>query len=111
MNKIRLSIVCKKVAEQYRKVYGDDLVSVLLYGSYARNEQQQDSDLDMVAIVKGERVDLQKKLQEVWKVTNKLSIDEDILISATVIPFDEFAYYKEKFPYYRNIEKDGIDIK
>ncbi len=95
MNATKVSSVCKKVAEQYRKVYGSALVFVILYGSYARNEQQDDSDLDIAAIVKGERIELQKKLQDVWRVTNKLSI-EDILISATVIPVDEFNYYKEK---------------
>lgn len=110
MNATKVSSICKKVAEQYRKVYGSALVFVILYGSYARNEQQDDSDLDIAAIVKGERTELQKKLQDVWRVTNKLSIEEDILISATVIPFDEFIYYKEKLPYYGNIEKEGIKI-
>ncbi len=110
MNATKVSSICKKVAEQYRKVYGSALVFVILYGSYARNEQQDDSDLDIAAIVKGERIELQKKLQDVWRVTNKLSIEEDILISATVIPFDEFIYYKEKLPYYGNIEKEGIKI-
>lgn len=110
MNATKVSSICKKVAEQYRKVYGSALVFVVLYGSYARNEQQDDSDLDIAAIVKGERIELQKKLQDVWRVTNKLSIEEDILISATVIPFDEFIYYKEQLPYYGNIEKEGIKI-
>lgn len=108
MDRSKLNIVCRKITRQYQKVYMDSLVSVILYGSYARGEQQIDSDLDIVAIVKGERIDLQKKLEDVWKVTNEIGIDEDIVISANVIPFSDFIYYKDSLPYYSNIEKEGV---
>lgn len=34
----------------------------------------------------------------------------DIVVSPTVIPFDEFEEYKEKLPYYMNIWKEGKQI-
>ena len=37
-----------------RDLYGDRLVSVILYGSYARGEATEDSDIDVAVVLKGE---------------------------------------------------------
>ena len=42
--------------DSYHNVFGDSLVSVLLYGSYARGDYDEYSDVDIAAIVKGERL-------------------------------------------------------
>lgn len=54
------SILCQ-MAQVYQSVYGKNVVRILLYGSYARGEYQKDSDVDIVAIVQGERVILQEQ--------------------------------------------------
>ena len=41
-----------------RQVYGADIVKIILYGSYARGDYQKDSDIDIVAIVQGNREEL-----------------------------------------------------
>lgn len=47
-------------------MYGDSLVSVILYGSYARGDYDETSDIDIVAIAQGDRAMLQEQLKEVW---------------------------------------------
>ena len=42
--------------DSYHNVFGDSLVSVLLYGSCARGDYDEYSDVDIAAIVKGERL-------------------------------------------------------
>ena len=34
----------------------------------------------------------------------------DIIVSPTVIPYDEFVKYKQLLPYYRNIAEEGKKI-
>ena len=36
-----LDMILRKIAEVYRSVYGDELVSIFLYGSYARGDINQ----------------------------------------------------------------------
>ena len=95
----------------YRRVYGSDLQSVILYGSYARGDYDDESDIDYTAIVKGDRLSLQEKLKEIWRLSADIGLENDVIISPTVIPEDEYEKYGEILPYYQNIKKEGIRIE
>ena len=86
------------------------MVTIVLYGSYARGDFDEESDIDIVAIVKGKRAELQKKLKQIWDLSADLGLENDVVVSPMVIPYDEFMKYKESLPYYRNIEKEGRKI-
>ena len=105
-----LDIILKKIAETYRSVYGDNLVKVMMYGSYARGDFDDYSDVDIAAIVKGERSELQIELKKVWDISAELELKYETIVSPTVIPFDEFEQYRNDIPYYMNIEKEGVVV-
>lgn len=105
-----LSEILKEMLVAYQAVYGEALVEILLYGSYARGDFEEDSDVDIVAIVKGSRIHLQEQLKKIWEVSSDLEIDYETIISPTVIPHDEFEKYKNDIPYYRNIRNEGVCI-
>ena len=103
-----LEIILKQMIEVYRSVYGSEIVKVVLYGSYARGDNQADSDI--AAIVHGDRAQLQEGLKTVWDRSSNLELKYGTIVSPTVIPFDEYENYKKDLPYYRNIEAEGVDI-
>ncbi|HIS47303.1 MAG TPA: nucleotidyltransferase domain-containing protein [Candidatus Scybalocola faecigallinarum] len=105
-----LKTILKKITAVYRSVYGEDIVKIVLYGSYARGDYQNDPDIDVVAIVRGERQDLQERLKKVWDVSSDLELEYETIVSPTVIPFGEYEKYKDDLPYYRNIQNEGVDI-
>lgn len=109
-SKDTLSYVSNRIVSVYRKVYGPDIKSIILYGSYARGDYDSQSDIDIAAIVVGERVNLQNKIRQVWDEAADVGLDNDVVISPTVIPYDEYEKYKETLLYYRNIEKEGLKI-
>ncbi len=85
-------------------------ITIILYGSYARREETAQSDVDIVAIVRGDRIDLQKKLRVIWEASAEIGLENDVVVSPTVVPLDEFEFYKNSLPYYMNIEKEGIKV-
>ncbi len=105
-----LEAICNRVAGSYKRGYGGDIQGIYLYGSYARGDYDESSDLDFVALVKGERRNLQRKLDEVWNDTVKMDLEYDVVTSPTVIPVDEFRKYRDELPYYRNIFTEGKRI-
>ena len=105
-----LEIIMTRMASIYREIYGDAVTGVYLYGSYVRGDFEKDSDVDIVAIVKGKRSALQDKLRTIWDLSAEIGLEYDIVVSPTVIPYDEFEAYKEVLPYYRNIVNEGRRI-
>lgn len=105
-----LEIILQHMARSYYLVFGGDVVKILLYGSYARGDYQKDSDIDLAAIVRGRRLDLQEGLKKIWDVSGDLELEYGIVVSPTVIPFEEFEIYKKDLSYYRNIWMEGVEI-
>lgn len=105
-----LNRILQILVDAYQSIYGTDIVKIVLYGSYARGDYEKDSDIDVVAIVKGERIQLQEELKKVWDVSSDLEIEYGTIVSPTVIPFEEYEKYKNDLPYYRNIQNEGVEL-
>ena len=105
-----LDVICQRVADSYRHTYGDALQAVFLYGSYARGDFDEYSDVNFAAIVAGERLELQNKRHQLWDETNDLDLEYDVITSPKVIPLAEFEKYKDISAYYRNIQREGKRI-
>lgn len=109
--KDKLNLIIKEVTKTYKEIYGDNLVDIFLYGSYARGDYNEYSDIDLAAIVKGDRMILQNELKKVWGISADLGLEYDVIISPIVIPYDEYHRFKKILPYYRNISNEGVKIR
>ena len=76
-SKSELNKILSKIYDTYNNVYGKDIFKILLYGSYARGDYEKDSDIDIVAIVNGERSNLQSKLNDIWEHTEEKGVTNE----------------------------------
>ena len=65
-DKTQLNKITSQIVEAYRDIYGQSIKNIVMYGSFARGDFDDESDIDFAAIVVGERQELQKKLEKVW---------------------------------------------
>ena len=94
-----------------KPILSNDGINILgVFGSYARGDYHTDSDVDVVAIVHGDRKTLQQQLKKVWDFSCELELEYDTILSPTVIPYEEFKQYQTVLPYYRNISQEGVVI-
>jgi predicted nucleotidyltransferase len=108
--KNEINKILDKLIIIYKEIYKNDICHIYLYGSYARGDFSSDSDIDIVAIVKGDRKDLQEKLKQIWDKSADMELDYEIIISPAVIPYEEFERYQNTLPYYRNILQEGVEL-
>ncbi|MCD6372121.1 MAG: nucleotidyltransferase domain-containing protein [Thermococcus sp.] len=102
----------KEVAEAFardvRKLLGDNLVKIILFGSVARGEESEESDVDILVVVKNDPWEVQKKLADL--VVDYL-LEYGIYVSPKVISLEEFEFMKRiKSAFYINISKEGIPV-
>lgn len=108
MSADELTIILNKMVHEYKRVYGDKLKVVYLYGSYARGDFDEYSDVDIVGIVDLDYQELNKADGELIHCASELGLEYNILISPTTIPEALFIQYQEDLPYYRNIKNEGV---
>jgi hypothetical protein len=93
------------VAEDLRALDGDRLVQVVMYGSRARGDNREDSDLDLLIVL--DRVDNWSAERDfMGDVIWQHSYDSDILVSAQPVSAEEFAQAETDF--FRNVRADGV---
>ena len=82
-----------KAGSAIKKIYGDRLAKILLFGSYARNEQTSESDIDLLVVLKDDRISAGKELRLLNETLFKFGLDNDLSISAH--PITETRYRNE----------------
>ncbi len=102
-----LKEICEKVVDCYKKIYGDKIHGIYLYGSYARGDFDEESDIDFAAIVEGDQIDLRKRRRQVSRDLTNISLDYDVMISFGVIAKDLFDEHKNFSAYYKNVLREG----
>ncbi len=89
------------------RVYGGQLDAVYLYGSYARGDNKDGSDLDVLVVLS----DFQRRAAEIRRISQligDLSLDFEITVSPLFMRESEWE--TNKFPLLRNVKKEGVAI-
>ena len=94
-----------KIKSRLKRVYGDRLCSIVLYGSEARGESTPESDIDIMVLLEG-KIDYGKELRTCIHALYSLILEVGRPISPVIVDIDE--YEAAEWPLYRNVHREGI---
>ena len=107
-----MSQTMRTLMEQYiveiRKIYGPHLKQVILYGSYARGDFRQDSDIDIMILLDMSDLDLKAYSQKLSHMTYDFNMDNDLDVKPIAKSEAHFRKWIENYPFYANIHKEGV---
>ena len=89
-------------------IFGDRLEDLLLYGSYARGTQDEESDIDVMALVRLPQQELEKYRRRVSDFSSRLDLKYDVLLSISLQDTESFGRYKSVLPFYKNVLSEGV---
>jgi len=84
------------------------IISVILYGSYARGDSNKYSDLDILIITK-DKIDWLMK-DKIYEACSDLNLKYDIWIDVSIIAQNEMDGIKGKQPFVVNALNEGIAV-
>jgi predicted nucleotidyltransferase len=85
----KLEKIITEFRQALEKIYGDKLINLVLYGSQARGDATEDSDIDIMVILKSP-VSPGDEIFRMGEVKNQINLKYDQLISVLPISEEDF---------------------
>ena len=105
-----LKIVLDSVCEQSKLILGDKLYAIKLYGSYARGDYDDESDIDVMIIADISPEDRSEIKKKFMNFTYDLDLKYNVILSVFIQDKGTYEKYKSTYPFFQNIEKEGVDL-
>ena len=109
-NKSTLDILLNEAKNELLLLFGNRLINVVLYGSYARGDFDSESDIDVMALVDMSKNELQKYRRTVSALANEIDLKYNVLLSIKLQDDESFSKYQKALPFYQNIIKEGVTV-
>jgi predicted nucleotidyltransferase len=99
----------EKPIEEFKKeiknLYGERLKNVVLYGSWARGDATEESDIDLLIVLAGEVIP-GLEIDRMIDIITDINLSHNVLVS--VYPVSEKDYVTINSPLFLNVRKEGI---
>lgn len=109
MPQIMTNVLQQYISEIIR-IYGSSLKEIILYGSYARGDNREDSDIDIMILVDLDDMDIKTKGDALSDVTYDFNFDYDLQIMPIVKNQQHFNKWLNAYPFYNNVRREGVDL-
>ena len=105
-----ISDILYEYAQGIKIIFGKNLKKISLYGSYARGDYNESSDVDILILVDLDDAHIKQKTSELAEYNFEMELKCDLQLSPVVINEEQFEYWSDTLPFYKNILKEGIRI-
>lgn len=100
--------ILNEVFRQCQNIFPCEIRDAYLYGSYARDDYDNESDVDILLTVDLEPTEISRYRNQIAAISSDLSLAHDVTVSITVKSFDCFHRYSTVLPFYKNVLAEGI---
>jgi predicted nucleotidyltransferase len=103
----RIKKLLKELKKGFVRLYGDQLIAVYLYGSYARGEARIDSDIDVLLVMKSDfnYIEMLKRSDD---YAASVSLEYDLVISRAFVSDKELK--EKQSPFLINVRREGVVV-
>lgn len=110
MDTEKIKLVTKQFALEVKKLYGDSLRDIILYGSCARGDFEKDSDIDIMVLLDIPQEQIGKARKKLLDISDRLDLDNDVVLSPVIQNYRLYKQYMPVSVFYQNVQKEGVRI-
>jgi len=102
---MRIRDILKEFREELENLYESRLKSIILYGSWARGDATEDSDIDLLIVLE-RKVIPGKEIDKMIDIITEINLKHGVLIS--IYPVSEEDYSTINSPLLINVRREGV---
>ena len=106
--KNQLDEIIGRIVAFSKEVFGDKFQNVILYGSYARGDYDDESDIDIMIMVDMSREELSKYRMTFSKFFSDINLENGVFLTSKLQSKPYFNEWKHVMPFYQNVIKEGV---
>lgn len=100
--------IMREVYRYCSELYPSGVQNAYLYGSYARGDYDDESDVDILLTVDADSEEIAKHRAALAAITSELSLRHDVTVSVSAKPLQQFQRYCSILPFYKNVLQEGV---
>ena len=105
-----LNKVTEKICTAAKEVLGEKLEKVVLFGSYARGDNDEESDVDIMVLADIAPEDVDKTRDKIRDLMEYIDLYNDVLVSLVIVCSAIYHKYGSVSRFYMNVQKDGVEL-
>ena len=95
-------------SEEVKKILGKSLRKIILYGSYARGDYTENSDIDLMILTTLTDNEIEKIESNIYDLAFDFLMDYGVDISVVIKNEEQFNYWLGALPFYNNVQREGV---
>lgn len=99
------NVILESLKQYLQTLYGEQLQAVILYGSQAREDAHESSDIDILVVLDAP-INPYREIDRTSEFIAQLCLDNDVVISRHFISSEKFQNASN--PFLQNIRNEGI---
>ena len=102
--------ITDELSRNTQSIMGDRLRKIILYGSYARDDYNDYSDLDIMVLADVDEIEYKILERKIDRIASDIGFEHDLIVSILLNNEDLFMSRLPISPFYRNVLSEGVEI-
>jgi predicted nucleotidyltransferase len=103
-----IKTVLSEVTSAMKELYGSKLKEIVLYGSYAKDEQDEESDIDIMLLIDMNDEELKSYDKKLNSIISDIGYKYMKVISVIDMSYKKFNNWANVVPFYKNVANEGV---
>ncbi len=106
----QINNVIQQFISGVKDILGERVKKIILYGSYARGDYTNSSDIDIMILTDLNDDEILEYRDKIWDYAYDIEWDNnfDFTLSPLIKNIDKFNYWLETLPFYKSVQKEGV---
>ena len=93
-----------------KMILGKSLTKIIVYGSYARGDYREDSDIDIMILTTLSDEEIEHVENKVFDLAFDLELEYGVVINPILKNEESFRYWLGAVPFSDKVQKEGVVI-